>query len=95
MTQIVHKFGDAEVGDIVNLKSGSPDAVIIGFEGPEPVTPVTAPGAPNLVGASYKEAEPVARVVWFGKDDLEHIGRWPIPALNLKAKTEPKHDALS
>jgi Uncharacterized small protein (DUF2158) len=90
MVQIIHKFGDATVGDVVSLKSGGPQATIIGFEGAEPVTPVSAPGAPLLAGVGYVEAEPVARVAWITADGVAHIHRYPLAALNLKAQAKDK-----
>ena len=85
MVQIVSKFGSSEVGDVVTLKSGGPDMTVIGFEGPEPVTPV----GPAL-GLSLTEAEPVARVAWVTSDGVAHIGRFPIASLVVKKSDKPK-----
>jgi hypothetical protein len=87
MVQIVQSYGGASVGDICTLKSGGPDMTVVGFEGPEPVTPVTAPGAPAAFGVAHVEAAPVARVAWITSEGAAVIHRFPVEALNLKAKT--------
>jgi hypothetical protein len=86
MVQIVTTYGDFAVGDIATLKSGSPDLTIIGFEGPEPVTPVFAPGAIPTFAVAQVEASPVARVAWVVEGAI-HIARLPTEALKLKAAT--------
>jgi hypothetical protein len=88
MVQIVTKYDDFEIGDIATLKSGSPDLTVIGFEGPEPVTPVFAPGAAPTVAVAQVEAPPVARVAWM-VDGVLHIARLPTEAMTLKAETAP------
>lgn len=84
MTQIVTKYNDIAVGDLVTLKSGGPTVVVVGFEGAEPAAPVTAPGQPLLSGASYEEAGPVARVAWIDDKGELRTHRFPIGVLNVK-----------
>lgn len=86
MVQVIKSFGDASIGDVATLKSGGPDMTVIGFEGPEPVTPV----AGNFVGVAHVEAEPVARVAWVTSDGVAHVHRYPLEALTLKAKADKK-----
>lgn len=86
MTQIVSKCGGVSVGDIVTSKAGSPDLLVVGFQGPEP----TAPIDPRTPGVTFIEESPVARVVWFNTTTGAAMSTTlPVSALTVKTPVEP------
>jgi hypothetical protein len=84
MTKTVTKLGEASVGDVVTLKSGSPPATIIRF------VPADSPPIPDgIQNAAYVESGLHAQIMWIHDTGAMGQANVPIDALVLQAKKDP------
>jgi uncharacterized protein DUF2158 len=81
MAQVIHKYADLVVGDIVTLKSGSPDMTVIGFNPAEPKPDMAAAAAH---GALLGDELPNVHVAWVSADGAFLQGSLPVASLNIK-----------
>jgi hypothetical protein len=85
MTQVITKLGDVALGDLVALKSGGPDAVVLGFvASPMGAAPV------NVPGATYAEEAAFVKIGWATQAGSLAQADVPLAALNVKASETDK-----
>ena len=80
MAQVVTKFKDVSVGDVVNLKSGSPDLTVVGFAMADAVGPVP----PSTPGATFVEESLAAVCYGFNTAGAPISAKFPVEVLNVK-----------
>lgn len=85
MSQIVTKFNGISVGDVVNLKSGSPDLTVVGFSVADAVGPIP----PNTSGATFVEESLAAICSGFSTTGAPISAKFPVGVLNVKTPVEP------
>jgi hypothetical protein len=85
MAQIVTKYNGISVGDVVNLKSGSPDLTVVGFAVADAVGPVP----PNTAGATFVEESLAAVCFGFNTAGASISGKFPVEVLNVKTPVAP------
>ena len=85
MTQIVTKFKNVSVGDVVNLKSGSPDLTVIGFAMADAVGLVP----PTTPGATFVEESLAAICYGFNTAGAPVMAKFPVEVLNVKTPVAP------
>jgi len=86
MTQVFTKYAGVAIGDIVNLKSGSPDLTVTGFSTADAVGPVD----PATPGATFAEASLAVHVYGFTTAGAPVAHKLPIEALVDKAAPAAK-----
>jgi hypothetical protein len=95
MAKIVHKYGDAELGDVVTLKSGSPKLTIVKF------VPSESPPIPDgIQNAGWEESDKklAAQVIWVAENGTLGQATLPISALVFEGRDDkrgPKSDPIS
>ena len=87
MGQIIIKSEALSVGDVVALKVGGPDLVVVGFSPALPPSPPLIPS--ESPRALLGEATPDVKVMWFNAAGNIVKDTFPAMALALKAKAEP------
>ena len=85
MTQVVTKFKDISVGDVVNLKSGSPDLTVVGCA----VSDVLGAVPPNTAGATFVEESLAAVCYGFTTAGAPISAKFPVEVLNVKTPVAP------
>jgi hypothetical protein len=88
MAQIVTKFKDVSVGDVVNLKSGSPDLTVVGFAMADAVGPIP----PTTAGATFVEESLAAVCYGFTTTGAPISAKFPVEVLNVKTPVAPVKD---
>lgn len=81
MSKLVHKYGDAQIGHIVTLKSGGPDMTVVKF------VPASSPPIPDgLQNAQWSDSETSldAQVMWVTADGALGQANIPVAALVFK-----------
>jgi hypothetical protein len=85
MSQVVTKFKDISVGDVVNLKSGSSDLTVVGFSMADSFGPIP----PNTAGATFVEESIVAVCYGFTSTGVPISAKFPVEVLNVKTPVAP------
>ena len=85
MTQIVMKFKAVSIGDVVNLKSGSPDLTVIGFATADSLGVIS----PMTPGATFVEESLVAVCYGFTTVGVPFTTKFPVEVLNVKTPVAP------
>jgi uncharacterized protein YodC (DUF2158 family) len=92
MPNLIHKYGDAEVGDIVKLKSGGPDMVIVRF------VPSDAPPIPDgIQNTSWGDSTKIlnAQVMWVTESGALGQATLPVAALTFKDDDSDRPNPVS
>lgn len=86
MPKIVHKYGDAEIGDIVTLKSGGPKMTLVKF------VPVDSPPIPDgIQNAGWEDStlKLAAQVMWVTESGALGQATLPVSALDFEDDDKP------
>lgn len=89
MPHLVHRYQDADVGDVVTLRSGSPPMTLVRF------VPVDAPPIePGIQNAGYQDSKMLlnAQVMWVTEAGVLGQATIPVDALDFK-DDEGKNEA--
>ena len=85
MTQVVTKYAGVAIGDVVNLKSGSPDFTVIGFAAADSLGVIS----PMTPGATFVEESLVAVCYGFSTAGAPVTAKFPVEVLNIKTPVAP------